>query len=404
MPAQSGVTYGASVVDMNEDGRLDVVVSLWAGTTSAVGILIGDGAGRLAPVEVTPIPTVTGVPADLVTADFSGDGHVDVVLATRSLGSSTLTALLGDGVGGVAIVGSFTVANVVGVDDLAAGDADGDGRPDVLYCSGAGDVTLLAISSVGGLSERATFVMPGTALAARLVDISGDGVEDLLVGTAAPDALLVHLGSGGGAFGPATAYPISDPVEDMIAADLDGDQLVDLLAITPDAGGVHRLLGTGGGLLGPATFLDTMSAPHHAVLLDFDGDSIMDLLTASHDELPYSPLPTVVRRGLGDGGFQPPEALFLAAAQRDLCAADTNGDLLDDLIVTEDASVLTILNSEDGLIVPASRTALSSTPMIGTLADVNADGLDDANERERERGASHGIPLQCRMVFPFNLE
>src|SRR5512140_1100028 len=73
------VPISGSIVagDFNEDGCIDVVVTNRA---NQVGVLFGSCAGSLS----TPWFSPTGVyPIDLVTADFDGDGHLDIATANK---------------------------------------------------------------------------------------------------------------------------------------------------------------------------------------------------------------------------------------------------------------------------------------------------------------------------------
>ena len=70
--------------------------------------LLGDGAGSFHASAGSPI-TASYLAAGIATADFNGDGNLDLVVGTG--GSHSVEMLLGDGTGG------FTPAGTVGEDN-----------------------------------------------------------------------------------------------------------------------------------------------------------------------------------------------------------------------------------------------------------------------------------------------
>jgi hypothetical protein len=123
----------AAVADLNADRRPDVVLSHV--DTGWMSILLNNGKGSLA--------LAPGSPRDLglqtfgvAVADVNRDSRPDIVAATVNSRArpyeSRLAVLLGDGFGGAA--GSpLPVGN--GAYQLAVGDVDEDGRPDIVASS-----------------------------------------------------------------------------------------------------------------------------------------------------------------------------------------------------------------------------------------------------------------------------
>jgi FG-GAP-like repeat len=87
-----------ALADINEDGKLDVVLPISSlgdnqgGNRTMCMIFLGDGTGNFLPAKTA---TVGREPHTAVASDFDGDGHIDLVVSNRTDG--TVTVLLGTG-------------------------------------------------------------------------------------------------------------------------------------------------------------------------------------------------------------------------------------------------------------------------------------------------------------------
>src|SRR5206468_10900015 len=112
--------------DLNVDANLTVhAVNPQDGNIS---ILLGNANGTFRAAVNYPAATNA---ISLVVADFNGDGKLD--LAVGSLGASNtnqVSVLLGNGDGTFQTALNSTVPGA-GIDGLAVGDFNGDGKPDL---------------------------------------------------------------------------------------------------------------------------------------------------------------------------------------------------------------------------------------------------------------------------------
>jgi hypothetical protein len=167
-----------AVADLNDDGRLDVVV-----TNSGDGtltILLGTGDERLLG---SPLSIPAGQqPSDVNALDVDQDGDVDLVVANHE--TSNITVLLNDGLGRFeqatySPVGTGARPHLHG---LATADFNGDGWPDVAVDSADTGQARMLHGNPFGYKESTSIeveAMPYSRLGVS--DITGDGVAELIV-------------------------------------------------------------------------------------------------------------------------------------------------------------------------------------------------------------------------------
>jgi hypothetical protein len=228
--------FALAAGDFNHDGYADLA----AGAPNAVdngmpgageiGIAFGSGTGLAAPTQwinqsTTNVPGAAEVDDhfgwSLVAADFTGDGYVDLVVGSpfedngsvRDGGAITVLHGSATGIAATAAQGiSQATGGVPGTAsqgdqfgfDLAAGDVDGDGHPDLVVgapfkaVSGhpqAGQIVYLRGSTTGVTTTGAHYFNQGTSGVAGAVgdyhafgfsltlgDFDGDGHGEIAIG------------------------------------------------------------------------------------------------------------------------------------------------------------------------------------------------------------------------------
>jgi hypothetical protein len=167
--------------------------------------------------------------AQVFVGDFTSDGKLDVLAATSPnllLPGSPTSVRLHPGRGNGALhpavnAGSFGFNASVRVDDV-----NRDGRLD-FFASGRVDVYL----GDGGGAFRSVRPAAGTTAAG---DFDGDGRPDLAVLDAAAGSVSVSLGNGDGTYQPAQTVGAGPGPSALGAVDLDGDGWLDLAVSTAD--------------------------------------------------------------------------------------------------------------------------------------------------------------------------
>jgi hypothetical protein len=359
-------------------------------------------------------PAVTQATANpeygpLVTADFDGDGILDV--ATLDTSSTRVSVFKGLGAGGIGTgaFGASSVTPVSGGKQLVAGDFNEDGAADLAVLAGAQVLVLLG-NPGGALAAPIPYTLgvpSGSAAEPVLLtgDFNGDGVLDLL-GQHRPtayanqrlDTLAVLLGRGtegrgDGTFEAPVALPISTEARGIYTPDLNGDGRSDLVVsanvLTPSGHGWRTelrvlLAGAGGSaLFGPYTAYPVTIYGRLAAVNDFNADGVLDILplgspSESLSEILYG----VAEGGVPTGTFTSSRTLKLGASYHStgaLAMTDVDGDGAFDLLLPGQNS-LQVVRRAPGAGVSLQLHRIYTVPgaFYGfAMRDLNQDGVMD---------------------------
>lgn len=193
-------------------------------------------------------------PAAVAAGDLNGDGRPD--LAVVDQGASTVSIYLNQTAPGAttATFGTkFDFATPSDCRQAALGDLNGDGRPDVAVACGSGKVAVFLNTTPPGtttptFATRTDFTTPQTVYVA-IADLNGDGQLDLAtanINTANVSVLLntTTPGSFTPAFATHVEFAAGTNPESIAAGDLDGDGVADLVTANLNSNDVTVLLNT----------------------------------------------------------------------------------------------------------------------------------------------------------------
>jgi hypothetical protein len=391
--AQSGTggVRSFAVGDLNGDGNQDLL-GLGQTTSSqpALSTRFGNGKGSFTQGPVSAMQ-VTNEFA-LQTGDFNGDGKLDAVtLGTTSASDNTPSVhiYLGNGDGSFQPGVNYTLPATPS--NMAVGDLNGDGKPDVVALTASG-VYLLLNKGDGTLgTPKLVDGTPTTAAVAVIADLNGDGKADLVVlqdgnlysTPPVPGNVLVYLGNGDGTFGAATTY-LANTYSDggLTIADVNGDGKLDILATTGTIGSgstfvsnsvLNVLLGKGDGTFqSPITTAQLDEVPFLTVITvaDFNQDGKLDVAQGDCCGLGD----TYIFFGNGDGTFQTPVSLGVGVSSTSLTTANLKGDKYPDLMLANTGSyrypdVVVLLNLYGANLMAqpvATATTLTASPTSAT--------------------------------------
>lgn len=391
-----------AAADFNRDGIADLVVQ----EPLRFRIMTGKGDGSFTPgFEYGPTPSGIYVAA-LTTVDLNNDGKPDVVAAidavTTPNSSIQLEVFLGQGDG--SFQSPLSVPSVHGQVALAAADFNGDGKQDLAllvstYEGAASDQVLIYLGDgKGGFSAPTSYPVGPQALAFAVGDFNGDGKPDLAIADTGTYQMLngnltFLFGKGDGTFSSAAMLPLSIGPEmgpeAVAAADFNRDGKLDLAVIMPDKT-VWVLLGRGDGTFqSPVTY--PITGDSGVSTADLNGDSIPDLIVWGIG----GSYPPGYLLGNGDGTFQP--EIRFASDAGPVIAADINGDgKLDVAAVARPVGVAGFLNVSQPappLAVVSAASFLAGPLAPESLATAFADNLASTVSVRDAAGTTRAAPL-----------
>jgi hypothetical protein len=379
---------GFTVGDFNGDGKLDVFVVTF-GSSPSETLFLGNGDGTLQP----PVPLnqdVGNLYTAAASADFNGDGKLDLLLLTQDFGTGAAMAILlgnGDGTFQPAVTYSVPVAPY-----LALGDFNADGKPDIAIAgtsdvsSGTSQLSILINNGDGTFKAPANHTISGLAQAIATADLNADGNLDLVVPTGGFSAAISVLrGNGDGTFASPTVYTsnlLSIFSTSIAVADFNGDGKLDL-ALTNSEGPANAaaiVLGNGDGTFqSPPLLYSTGLLPAAVVALDVNADGKPDLaVLGGYGVLSYFSLTTLINRG--DGTFPNRVTYPVLQSPYSLVLGDFNHDGKMDIATTSftpAGGVSVLLGNADGTFQIHLDSPTGQFPSALSAGDFNGDGKLD---------------------------
>ena len=367
---------GLAVGDLNNDKKLDLVVLHVSDNT--VNVLLGNGDGSFKPAVSYPIGMDVSGEGQLYLADFNGDGNLDLAVpgGGSAANSYTTKAAIFLGRGDGTFEPTTYSPPLGGTRGITVGDANGDGKPDLLTnLLSQGQIGFLRGDGDGGFEPLEMSPATSAFPYSRWItagDFNGDHQLDVAVADgmgykndAGTAEITVLFGNGDGTFTLNDHYPAlptaaswggappavnSGPVvnpEDIQALDVNDDGKLDLIESLYDHN-IDIYLNNGDGSFQPAVGYVTGEYPRCVAAADMNGDGVTDLVVGNIGcyGLPDAGIgisgncaPSVgsvaILIGNGGGTFQAPVLLKPFLFPEWIVVGDFDGDGRPDLAITQ---------------------------------------------------------------------
>ena len=280
--------------DFDGDGQLDVALA--ASESDEVRILFGqpdaEGFGDAVRLDAGRRPV------ELASADVNGDGLAD--LAAANLDSGDVSVYLNQGGRRFEVLPRFRVGRWAAT--LAFGQFTGDGVPDLVVSDPETHrIRVLAGDASGGFTETSTLegtVRWPSSFVVR--DFNGDGRDDVAAAGFLANTVAVLEGDGDGGFSASALYDVGAGPLSLRVGDLNDDGVPDLVTANAKADTFSLLIGDERGRFDTVRTVSAGGGVRSLAVADVDGDGVPDLASANSRDATI----TVHLNG-GSGNFSP---------------------------------------------------------------------------------------------------
>ncbi|TAF75965.1 MAG: T9SS C-terminal target domain-containing protein [Bacteroidetes bacterium] len=410
-PSSSTNSYITALGDLDGNGKPELISARYTSSTLLVNINTTNGSLTGTDFNSTFSLSVGANPYDVEIVDIDNDGKLDIVVS--NFGSTFITILKNIHSSGTLSAASFvqvnipTTSNVYG---LAVGDIDRDGRLDLVAANNSTNNLQIYknIGTTGTItaSSFATAVTYGIGSGTNpydveLADLNNDGKLDIITANFGQSYLTIfeNISSNGFINASSLNTPISSPIGTISVsvkkADIDGDGKMDLVAANYSTNtiSVVRNKYTSGSILGThfneKTDFTVGTTPYKLSVGDINGDGKLDIAVANLNSSTMSILSNSATLGTINGSsfatkvdFSVPNSPVTPAV------GDLNGDGKPEVVIGRySTSLFSIF--ENLLTDPASITGFTPTSGL-PLSRVTLTGSNFANVSQVRMGTITG--------------
>ena len=273
-----------AIGDLDGDGKLDFAVTN-SDNPASLGVYRNTSAiGNISFASPLNIATIPG-PNGVVITDIDGDGKPDIAITTGDI--SVYRNISEPGMLAFAPRVNFSFGGA----NLIAADIDMDGKKDLVASSWSnGYIYIVKNTSTKGNPSFAPLIAvaaPGP-LNVAAGDVDGDGMPDLVATNTggSNSSVFRNTGSPGNiSFGPLVEFSTGSPASGLALDDLDGDGKLDIAVSTTDLTVIKNISQPGSISFGNwVDYADQFSGGYLTAIGDINGDGKPDPVVISENE------------------------------------------------------------------------------------------------------------------------
>jgi hypothetical protein len=228
-----GPIYGVQAADFNSDGNLDLAAT--SGISGVSPVVLGYGKGAFSAAgDLYTTSFGGGFPTGVAVGDFNADGKLDAAVANGGSAKypySGVSISLGNGDGTFTQASGSPILLGQSLSAIVTADFNGDGKLDLAVTDTAGDAVIILLGNGDGTFGTPTTIAVGNSPYAIVAgDFNSDGKLDLAVANYGDGTITLLLGNGDGTFTQAAGspYAVGQYPYQLAAADFNGDGKLDL--------------------------------------------------------------------------------------------------------------------------------------------------------------------------------
>ncbi|CAF4175866.1 unnamed protein product [Adineta steineri] len=267
-----------SVVDVNDDGKPDIIVASNAGTN--VGFLVNKESGQFHGIRLSGTGNRAYPP---VVGDVNSDKKPDIIVTNEN--TNTIRVFLNSDHGQFSLRNQYQIPYGFGVTWLQVVDVNSDTHPDTIVAnSDGGSIGIFFNVGDGTFTNWTTFSteIGSQPSSISVVDVNGDNKPDLIVGNFKTSNIGILLNAGNGKFLNQTIYSTghySEP-RSVVVADINCDNKPDIIVANSNKENIGIFLNFGNGTFQPQrTYATGVSTkPWSVTVGDVNDDNKPDIV------------------------------------------------------------------------------------------------------------------------------
>lgn len=284
------------IVDLNNDGLLDIVIVNSQSETFTIYKNTSTGEGNIAFASKYAVANSSGN-YGIGVMDVDGDGRLDILTATQTADQFKYTKNLSVNGNLVFDSTSHDIGALTDAYRMAVGDLDLDGTLDFVGIGETGNVIKAfrntSANGVVSFSESSEYTTGTNTTAIALADFDGDGKLDVATSNSDDDSVSVLLNTssvGTVNFAAKQDFGSGDSPIDLKTTDVNGDSKMDILVLNNLDETISVLLNTS---TGPANInfaakndYSVGDSPSTIATGDIDQDNLPDVIVANSSSIP----------------------------------------------------------------------------------------------------------------------